>query len=141
MYATFFTWLAFVFEAYYNFQVRIFKDKGFCRFADKEGINDDILREVAADLEQGLWDADLGSGVYKQRIARPGEGKRSGYRAIIFFRNGERALFKYGFPKSGRNNIKENELKALREEAKDKLTLPEKQIEAMLEQGSLFEII
>jgi hypothetical protein len=121
--------------------VRIFKDKGFCRFADKEGINDDILREVAADLEQGLWDADLGSGVYKQRIARPGEGKRRGYRAIIFFRNGERALFKYGFSKSGRDNIRENELKALREEAKDTLTLTEKQIEAMLEQGSLLEII
>jgi hypothetical protein len=43
--------------------------------------------------------------------------------------------------KSARDNIKENELKALREEAKDKLALPEKQIEAMLEKGSRFEII
>jgi hypothetical protein len=39
--------------------VRVFKDKGFVRFADKEGINDDILRKVAADQDYGMptWGA------------------------------------------------------------------------------------
>jgi hypothetical protein len=39
--------------------------------------------------ENGQIDADLGGGVIKQRIARPGEGKSNGYRSIILFRKGE----------------------------------------------------
>jgi hypothetical protein len=74
---------------------------------------------VVADLERGQWDADLGAGVYKQRIASPGKGKRSGYRTIIFFRSGERTFFKYGYPKSKRDSIKADELTAFKEEAKD----------------------
>jgi len=33
--------------------------------------------------EQGQIDADLGGGVIKQRIARPGEGKSKGYRRSV----------------------------------------------------------
>jgi hypothetical protein len=121
--------------------VRIFKDKGFGRFADKEGINDDILRKVAADLEKGVWDANLGGGVYKHRIARSGEGKRGGYRAIIFFQSENKMFFVYGYPKSTRDNIKNNELRYFKEEAKDKLNMSDKQIEALLDNGALQEIV
>jgi hypothetical protein len=121
--------------------VRIFKDKCFARFADKEGISDDTLRAAASGIEQGQWDADLGAGVYKQRIARPGEGKRAGYRAIIFFLSGERIFFKYGYPKSARDNISDDELRNFKKEAKYKFTLTASQIKAMLENGTLLEII
>jgi hypothetical protein len=121
--------------------VRIFKDKGFCRFAEKEGIADDLLRKAAANMEQGLWDADLGGNVYKQRVASPGEGKRSGYRTIIFYRSGESLFFKYGFPKSERDNIGADELRVFKREAKQKLGMTKDQIEAMLDKGTLFEIV
>ncbi|MDR1949001.1 MAG: type II toxin-antitoxin system RelE/ParE family toxin [Spirochaetaceae bacterium] len=35
-------------------------------------------------LEAGQSGANLGGGVYKQRIARPGAGKSGGYRVIVY---------------------------------------------------------
>ncbi len=66
--------------------MRTFKTKSFARFADREGITDAALCEVTRRAESGLIDADLGGGVIKQRIARPGQGKSSGYRAIVLSR-------------------------------------------------------
>jgi hypothetical protein len=55
--------------------VRIFKNTWFARFAAKEGITDGELREMAKQLEAGQAEADLGGGVYKMRVSRPGESK------------------------------------------------------------------
>ncbi|MDR2922264.1 MAG: type II toxin-antitoxin system RelE/ParE family toxin, partial [Treponema sp.] len=40
--------------------MRLFKNTWFNRFAKKEGITDDELRETANQLEAGQADADLG---------------------------------------------------------------------------------
>jgi hypothetical protein len=73
--------------------VRIFKNTWFTRFAEKEGITNGELRELVNQLETGQAEADLGSGVYKVRLARPSEGKSGGYRVIVFFRSEKRAFF------------------------------------------------
>ena len=54
--------------------MRIFKYLRFNRFAGKEGIMDNELREMAKQIEAGQADADLGSNVYKVRVARSGKG-------------------------------------------------------------------
>jgi hypothetical protein len=41
--------------------------------------------------------ADPGAGVIKQRIARPGQGKSGGFRTLLVFRAGKRALFVHGY--------------------------------------------
>ncbi len=89
--------------------MRIFKSRWFQRFARKEGIADAALREAAKRAEKGQIDADLGGEVIKQRIARPGRGKSKGYRTIILFRRGVKAFFVYGFAKSQRANIDNDE--------------------------------
>ena len=91
--------------------MRIFKNTWFERFAEKEGIADDSLKDVVDQLETDQADANLGGGVYKVRIARPGEGKSGGYRAIVFFRSRERTFFTYAFAKSDRGNIDRGELR------------------------------
>jgi hypothetical protein len=53
--------------------VRIFKSRRFERFAKKEGISDANLRESIVRAEEGQIDADLGGGIIKPRIARPGQ--------------------------------------------------------------------
>ena len=73
--------------------MRILKNSWFTRFANKEGITNDELREIVNQLEAEQIDADLGGGVYKMRVARPGEGKSGGYRMIVFFRSKERTFF------------------------------------------------
>jgi len=121
--------------------MRIFKNTWFTRFADKEGIMDAELRKTVNQLESRPADADLGGGVYKVRVARPGEGKSGGYRVIVFFKGGVRTFFVYGFAKSNRANIDRGELQIFKDGAKDQLAMTDEQIEAWLRNGSLIEIL
>jgi hypothetical protein len=120
--------------------VRIFKSRWFQRFARKEGIADGVLREAVAQAEKGQIDADLGGGVIKQRIARPGQGKSRGYRTIILFRRGAKAFFVYGFSKSQRANIDDDEKEQFKEASKHVLALTEKQLAELLERGDFMEV-
>lgn len=89
--------------------MRIFKTKWFTKFAKKQGISDVTLLQVVQDIEAGKIDADLGDGVIKQRIARPGQGKSAGYRSIILYQKANKAFFVYGFAKNEQANIAEHE--------------------------------
>lgn len=93
--------------------MRVFKEKGFSRFQRKEGISDKSLCKAVADAASGLIDADLGHGLFKQRVARPGQGKRGSYRTIIAYRVKKRAVFLFGFAKSGKANLDPDELEDL----------------------------
>ena len=59
--------------------MRIFKNAWFERFARKEKIPDTAIREAVERAAKGQVDADLGGGVLKQRVARPGGGKSKEY--------------------------------------------------------------
>ena len=98
--------------------MRVFKDAWFYRLARREKIGDSVLKDAVARAEKGIIDAELGGGVIKQRIARPGEGKSGGYRSVILFRKGELAFFVYGFAKSGRDNIEPDEVDGFKKLAK-----------------------
>ena len=120
--------------------MRIFKSRWFQRFAGKEGIADAVLKEAVDRADKGQIDADLGGEVIKQRIARRGQGRSSGYRTIILFRRGTKAFFVYGFPKSQRANIDADELKQFKEAAKHVLALTEKQLAELLKRGDFIEV-
>ena len=66
------------------------KFNGFCQ---NNGINDDLLVKAISEIESGLVEAELGAQIVKKRVARDGGGKRGGYRTIIFFKLGKRAIF------------------------------------------------
>jgi len=124
----------------YILYVRIFKKAWFTRFADKEGITNGELIEAVNRLEAGQADANLGGGVYKVRVARPGEGRAGGYRVIVFFRSEERAFFAYGFAKSDRDNIDERELRVFKERAKEAFSFTDEEIRDLLKKGTLIEV-
>jgi hypothetical protein len=52
-----------------------------------------------AEIHAGTVDAELGGGVYKQRLRRSGEGKSGGFRAIIFLRWKTIAIFVLALPR------------------------------------------
>jgi hypothetical protein len=110
------------------------------RFARKAGLSDGELKKAIEDAERGLIDADLGGGVIKQRIARPGGGKWGGFRTIILFRSGERAFFVHGFAKSDVGNIRDDELAAFRMLASDMLAYEDAAIAAAVGNGTLVEV-
>jgi hypothetical protein len=120
--------------------LRIFKTKWFTRFARGERITDGSLSQAVVRAGQGIIDADLGGGVIKQRVARPGGGRSGGYRALIAYRAGRRAVFLYGFAKRERENIDPDELLTLREIAAKWLAADAKHIAQALNEGVLQEV-
>lgn len=120
--------------------MRIFKTPWFTRFASKERIIDDSLKKAVDQLEAGQYDADLGGGVYKQRLARAGEGKSGGYRVLICFRQGTRSFFMYGFQKSDRANITASERDDLKKLAKALFSMTDEQLDAKVGAGAFQEI-
>ena len=120
--------------------MRTFKTKPFARFAYREGIADEALCDAVERAARGLVDADLGSGVVKQRIARRGRGRSGGFRTIVVFRRGERAFFVYGFAKSGRENLRRDELEAFRLLAREYLALDRSGLAAALAVGAIVEV-
>ena len=120
--------------------MRIFANRWFARFADKQNIRDDDLREAVSRAERGLIDADLGGGVIKQRIARKGQGKSGGFRSVVLFRQGERAFFVYAFAKSDRDNIDQSELSTYKTAAAVYLNYTDDELALFLKQGTLMEI-
>jgi hypothetical protein len=91
--------------------------------------------------EAGLIDADLGGGLIKQRVARQGAGRSGGYRTLILFRSGARAVFAFGFAKSDRANLQADEAAVFRRAAKLVLAFSEAQIDAELQTGRLMEVM
>jgi hypothetical protein len=120
--------------------VRIFKSKWFERFSRKEAIDDELLREAVARADKGQIDADLGGGVIKQRIARPGQGRSRGYRTIILYHRGSKAFFAYGFGKNERANIDDDEKDQFKAAAKYVLALTDAQLVALLKRGDFVEV-
>ena len=84
--------------------MRIFKNKVFNKWAEKEGLSDDTLRVAVDEMERGLIDADLGGHVVKKRVAVGGRGKSSGVRTLLAYKSGDKAFFVYGFAKNARMN-------------------------------------
>jgi len=121
--------------------VQIFKNRAFVRFAKNANLGDSALCQAIRDAERGLIAADLGSGVIKQRIARPGQGKSGGFRTLIVFRAGARAFFVHGFAKNEKDNIGRGELAALRKLASQLLAYDNKAIGRVVASGTLIEVM
>jgi hypothetical protein len=90
--------------------------------------------------EQGLIDADLGGGLIKMRVARPGQGRSGGYRTIIAYRAKGRAVFLFGFAKSEQANIDLNQLAVTRKLAEKWLGANAWQIALGIEEDELREV-
>jgi hypothetical protein len=103
-------------------------------------ISDNVLAEAVARAERGLIDAKLGGGVIKQRLARPGKGRRGGYRTVIAYLARQRAIFLFGFAKSERENVSAEQLADLKNAASDMLRRSEDGFAEDIAAGRLQEV-
>jgi len=106
----------------------------------REHITSAMLLQAIRNLEDGLSTANLGSSLFKVRVARKGQGKSGGYRTLIVYRQGVRAIVFYGFKKSDVDNIADDELVLFRELATTLLALSAEQIEVAIENEELYRI-
>jgi len=122
--------------------MRVFKNKWFTRWARGENISDTLLINAAEEITEGKVEADLGGCLLKKRLSRIGGGKRGGYRIIVGFKrtNPERIIFLYAFAKNEKGNISEREETALSLSAEAFLSANDKQVNELLEEGSIWEV-
>ncbi|HJV03114.1 MAG TPA: type II toxin-antitoxin system RelE/ParE family toxin [Burkholderiaceae bacterium] len=78
---------------------RVFKTKTFDRWARKL-VDDAALCVAAREIEAGLYEADLGAGLCKKRIATFGRGKRASIRTLVAKKNVHAVIFLAGREKS-----------------------------------------
>lgn len=114
--------------------MRVYGTREFSRFASKEKLNDRQLCEAVGRAERGLVDANLAGPLIKQRIPREGQGRSSGYRAIIVYRSGDLAIFVAGFAKSSRANFSKGEQALYREFGEAAVELSQEQLDALVAQ-------
>jgi hypothetical protein len=119
----------------------VFVTKEFARFARKSSLSTGRLLRAAAEVLEGQYDADLGGGVFKQRVAREGGGRSGGFRTIIVFRAGNHSFFVHGFAKSDKANVSANELKALRQLANVLLGFSGEELRTAQAAGELIEVV
>ncbi len=87
----------------------IYKYRNFNQWAKSEDLADEMLIQAVEEMKKGLYDANLGGGLYKKRVAIQGKGKRGGFRTIVAFKREKATFFIYGFAKNIRENIAEKE--------------------------------
>lgn len=118
----------------------IYKTRWFARWANKQGLTSPSLCAAVREMSEGLYDADLGNGLLKKRIARPRQGKRSGFRTLVTTNKGNRWIFLFGFPKNERSNIDKDEEVALKLLAAYLLSLTAQALDQAQHAGELMEV-
>lgn len=78
---------------------RVFKTKTFDRWARKL-VNDMTLCRAAREIEQGLFEVDLGTGVCKKRVPIPGQGKSGSTRMLVAKKHKDAIFFLTGREKN-----------------------------------------
>ena len=123
--------------------ISIFKLKLFHKWARKEGLKNKALKVTIEEMEKGLLGNELGGFVYKKRVSIHGRGKSSGARTLIAFKSDDKAFFIYGFAKNQRDNINDNELKALKRLASElfKYKYNENEIDQAIKAKEIIEVI
>jgi hypothetical protein len=118
----------------------IYTTRSFDRWAHKQGLPASSLCTAVLEMKKGLFDADLGGGLVKKRIARPGQGKSGGYRTLVATQKGRRWIFLYGFPKNERSNVDKDEVEALKTLAAYLLSLSAQALRTAEQAGELIEV-
>lgn len=121
--------------------MKVYKHRIFANWAKSETIDNKALKKAIDEIEQGLFEANLGGNLYKKRIARKGQGKRGGYRSIIAFKQDDKAIFMLGFAKSDLGNITDQQLAFLKKLSHYYLTASAVLINQAIVEKDLTEVI
>ncbi len=121
--------------------MNIYKTRFFDRWANDEGLTNLSLCNAVNEMKNGLFDADLGGGLFKKRIAKPGKGKSGGFRTLLATNKDDKWFFMFGFPKNQRSNIDKDEKAALKKLANQFLSYTKKDLNQAITAKALTEVI
>lgn len=118
----------------------VYKTRWFDRWASKQGLTNISLCAAVHEMSAGLYEADLGGGLLKKRIARLGQGKSGGFRTLVATKKENRWVFVFGFPKNERSNIDKDEGEALKNLAAHLLSLSDQELDKAQRAGELIGV-
>jgi hypothetical protein len=118
----------------------IYKTRWFDRWARRQDLSTRALCEAVREMQAGLYEADLGGGLLKKRIARSGQGKSGGFRTLVATNKGSKWFFVFGFPKNVRSNIDKDEEDSLKKLASHLLSLSPPALVTAQRAGELMEV-
>jgi hypothetical protein len=121
--------------------MRVFKYRYFKKWADHEDIADEALLKAVNEINAGLFDANLGGGLYKKRIPRQGQGKRGGHRVLLAFKQDKHIFFLYGFAKNQQENVDDDQRGAYFKLSKYLLSVDDQEIKRLLKINELEEVL
>ena len=114
--------------------------KQFAKWASKQKIPENELATALAEVQAGIFEANLGGHIYKKRIPFEGQGKSGGGRTIICYKKEDRAIFIHGFAKNEKENLSKKELHVFKEFSKILLGLSPEGIDLAIENGDFIEV-
>ena len=119
----------------------VYLAKSVQKWAKANAVTYKALKDAAAEVANGQYDASHGAGVYKKRIAsKEGQGKRGGGRTLLAWNNGERCVYMYGFDKSETDNVSKQALKALKAASKVWKAKTEEEMKKAVKDGHVKKI-
>ena len=126
--------------------MRVFALPQVTRLLRKERLPDDALCATAREVlsgRLGAGEANLGDGLWKKRLARPGSGKSGGYRAIVAYRRPreDRVLFAFCFAKNTASALTQAGHEALAKTAAAFVATTDVQLGALLTAGDVKEVM
>jgi hypothetical protein len=86
------------------------------------------------------WLPSISAAASSSSGSRLGHGKSGGFRTLIVFRAGARAIFVHGFAKNEKDNIERDEVAALKKLAAELLAYDDKTIARVVASGVLVEV-
>ena len=125
--------------------MRVFALPQVTRLLRKERLTDAVLCAVAREVvagRLGAGEADLGDGLWKKRLVRPGGGKSGGYRAVVAYRRprSDRVLFAFLFAKNAASTLTPAGHEALAKVAAAFVGATDAQLGALLEAEDVREV-
>ncbi len=120
--------------------MHIYKTHWFDNWARKQDLSSLALCQAVQEMKARLYEADLGSGLFKKRIAKQGQGKSGGFRTLIATNKGSHWFFVFGFEKNARSNIGQKEQAALKRLAVELLHYPPHIIENLERANELIKV-
>lgn len=120
--------------------MQIYKTSWFDHWARKKDLTNPALCQAVQEMQKGLYEADLGEGLFKKRIAKQGQGKRGGFRTLIATNKSDQWFFVFGFEKNARSNISKREQASLKLLADQYLHYPPQIIENLERNKELIKV-
>ncbi|MEE3663960.1 type II toxin-antitoxin system RelE/ParE family toxin [Brenneria sp. g21c3] len=122
----------------------IYVHRRFDKSFKNSGLTDADLCAVAAQVMRGEFEADLGGGVIKKRMAL-NAGKSGGVRTIVFFKKNNNLFFydgwsKGGFNKKGAKEIEDDQLYTYKLLAKGYLKADSNAMDVLKQSGTFREV-